>query len=190
LKKTTLILSLGASLLFLNGYGKDSKEISSSLCGAWRGDVVQNMIDRQAISLVALFNEDKSCSIVCSVDSIITGLGVTKTSEWVHLKGSWELAKGGVLATMRQEEWKQKSQHFDGPGRTGPVKETPRITSRNEILFFFAYDPAKQLVTYFPMRAGIPSEKSQVSSADGSNLFIMKTIDMEKIENPLPDGNH
>jgi hypothetical protein len=170
--------------------GKETKEFPALIYGVWRGDVVQKIVDQQEISLVAEFSEDKSCSIQIFMDSIMTGFGVTRANDSVHLRGSWEISDGMILATLRVEEWTQKIQHSDAPGHTGPVEETRKKLSGNELFFSFAYDSAKELITYYPTMGQFPPEKTKVTSADDKTLFLIAPIEMEKIENPLPDGNH
>jgi hypothetical protein len=169
---------------------KDAEKFQNALLGVWQGQVEERIIDQKNITIMAEFSEDKSCSIVLAVDSVIRGFGVSKFRDRVHLKGTWETSPASILATARQVEWSQESQHSDGPGRTGPEEKSNRKLSDQEFIFYFAYNPENELVTYMPMNTFYPSEKTQIVSADDYNLSHMLPIKMEKIENPLENGNH
>lgn len=169
---------------------KDAEKFQNALLGVWQGHVKQRMIDMQEIVVMAEFSKDKSCSIYISVDSVIRGLGVTKMRDRIHLKGAWETSPATILATARPVEWNIESQHSDGPGRTGPEEKSSRKLSDKDFIFYFAYDPAKEVITYMPISGKYPLEKTNVASADGHSLSLMAPIDMKKIENPLENGNH
>jgi len=169
---------------------KDADNFQNALLGVWQGQVEERIIDQKNITIMAEFSEDKSCSIVISVESIIRGLGVTKKSDRVHLKGTWETSPATILATARQVEWSKESQHSDGPGRTSPEDKSNRNLSDQDFIFYFAYDPAREIITYMPISGIYPLEKTKVVSAEGDKLSLMLPIEMEKIENPLKNGNH
>lgn len=169
---------------------KDADNFQNALLGVWQGRVEERIIDQKNITIMAEFSEDKSCSIVLTVDSVIRGFGVSKFRDRVHLKGTWETSPATILATARQVEWSQESQHSDGPGRTGPEEKSNRKLSDQEFIFYFAYNPAKELVTYMPITGMYPLEKTKIVSADDYKLSLMIPIEMEKIENPLENGNH
>ena len=167
-----------------------SAEIPALLHGVWRGNAEQDFVAVRDINLVVEFGEDKSCSIVLSADTYFTGPSITKISDEVHLNGSWERSDGEILATMRQTEWTQKEQELSRYGESTPAEETQRQIPEAEFLFCFDFDPAKQLLTYTPLTSKYSNKNKTLSSADGANLLIIIPIKMEKIENPLPGGNH
>jgi hypothetical protein len=169
---------------------KDADNFQNALLGVWQGQVEERIIDQKNITIMAEFSEDKSCSIVISVESIIRGLGVSKMRDRVHLKGTWETSPATILATARQVEWSKESQHSDGPGRTSPEDKSNRNLSDQDFIFYFAYDPAREIITYMPISGIYPLEKTKVVSAEGDKLSLMLPIEMEKIENPLKNGNH
>jgi hypothetical protein len=166
-----------------------AKELSSLISGVWQGDAVQELIARREINLMVEFCDDKSCSIVLSTDTFFTGLDITKVTDRVHLLGSWEELDGAIFAIMRQTEWKQEIQEFNGYGQSTPVEKAQRKLSEFEFLFSFDYDPSKGIITYNQITNKNRGKKTIVTSGDGASLLIMIPVEMKKIENPLPDGN-